>query len=109
VVAANTNAEAQHLASSVYAFFLNVIRGTSGQLQPPVEIDSIWNEQEEMAVQQMLRYQFVGDQATVATQLNRFIQQTQVDEVMVVSNIYDHEARLQSYELLAGVKELQVV
>ena len=61
-------------------------------------------------MKQMLRYLFVGDQATVAwSPTNRFIQQTQVDEVMVVSNIYDLEARLRSYELLAGVKELQAV
>ena len=108
VIAADTDAEAHHLASSVYAFFLNVIRGTSGRLQPPVDIDTLWSPQEEMAARQMLRYMFTGNQQTVAKQLNQFIQQTEVDEIMVVSNIYEHKARLRSYELLAGIKEMNL-
>jgi alkanesulfonate monooxygenase SsuD/methylene tetrahydromethanopterin reductase-like flavin-dependent oxidoreductase (luciferase family) len=50
----------------------------------------------------MLKYAFVGSPQTVSTALDEFVRQTSVDEVMVVSAIYDHRARLRSYELLAG-------
>lgn len=106
VVAADTMPEAEKLATSLYAFFLNVVRGTSYPLQAPVEdIDSIWNENEKSLVLQMLRYNFVGNPASIASQLQQFVNDTQVDELMVVSNIFDHSARIHSYEILAGVKE----
>ncbi len=105
VIAANTNEEAHHLATSLYAFFMNVIRGTSDRLKPPVDIESIWTEQEKQAVIQMLGYTFIGDAETIKHQLEQFIEKTHVDEIMVVSNIYDHASRLKSYEMLAGLKK----
>ena len=106
VIAADTNKEAYQLATSLYAFFLNVIRGTSFPLQAPVnDLEVIWNEGEEAAVKQMLTYNFVGDAATLEQQLKTFVGETKVDELMVVSNIFDHNARLHSYEILAGIKE----
>ena len=102
VVAADTDEEAKRLASSLFAFFLNVVRGTSFPLQPPVDnIDTIWNDTEKYHVLQMLQYNFVGSAATVKAQLQRFINDTKVDELMVVSNIFDHNARVHSYKLIA--------
>lgn len=101
VVSADTDEEAQYLASSLYTSFLNVIRGTSYPMQPPVDnIDEMWTETEKYAVQQMLQYSFIGNAANVQAQLQNFVDATQVDEIMVMSNIYDHEARVHSYELL---------
>ncbi|MBA2329409.1 MAG: LLM class flavin-dependent oxidoreductase [Flavisolibacter sp.] len=101
VVAADTDEEANYLASSLYAFFLNVVRGTSFPLNAPVDdFDAIWNENEKFAVQQMLKYNFTGSTATVEKQIKSFIEQTVVDELMVISNIYDHNARVRSYEIL---------
>ena len=107
VVAADTTEEAKRLATSLYAFFLNVVRGTSNPLAaPPKNLDALWNDAERAAVLQMLKYNFVGSKELVGKQLDEFIQRTQVDELMVVSNIFDHQARIRSYELLAQFKEV---
>ena len=106
VIAADTNEEANHLATSLYTFFLNVTRGPSYPLQQPVhDMDAIWNEGEEHAVKQMLAYSFIGGADKVANEMQDFLNNTQVDEIMVVSNIFDHKARLRSYEIIAQIKE----
>jgi luciferase family oxidoreductase group 1 len=105
-VVADTDAEAQHLATSLYASFLNVIRGTSNLLQPPVDdLDSLWDGSEKYAVHQMLRYSYIGSPATVKEGLESLLKTTRADELMVSSHIYDHAARLRSYELLAELKK----
>ncbi|WP_205502923.1 LLM class flavin-dependent oxidoreductase [Rufibacter psychrotolerans] len=103
VVAADTQEEAAYLATTMYRSFLGVIRGTAGLMQPPVEsMDGLWDASEQYAVQNMLRCSFVGNPETVKEGLQRFVDQTQVDEVIVTSSIYDHAARLHSYELISG-------
>ncbi|GAA4707660.1 LLM class flavin-dependent oxidoreductase [Brevibacillus fulvus] len=102
VVAADTDEEAQRLATSMQQQFLNLVRGRPGQLRPPVDsMDEIWNEFERVAVHQQLRYMFVGSPATVEKQLQTFLDETQADELMITAQIYDHQARLRSYELVA--------
>ncbi|MFD2512338.1 LLM class flavin-dependent oxidoreductase [Pontibacter locisalis] len=102
VVAADTDEEANRLATTLYTSFLNVIRGTPNQMQPPAsDMESLWNASEKYAVQQMLRYAFIGSPETVKKGLGEFIEITQADELMVTSHIYDHEARVHSYELLS--------
>jgi len=106
VVAADSDEKAQHLATSVFNFFLNVVRGTSNRLQPPVDsLDSIWSAQEKYAVEQMLNYNFVGSSETVRAQMQHFVDMTQADEIMVVSNIYDHAARVRSYEIISQFRQ----
>ena len=106
VVAADTDEEAQRLATSLYAFFLNVVRGTSFPLNAPIEnIDVIWNDAERNAVLQMLQYSFIGSSETVREQIQSFVDSTGVDELMVVSNIFDHTARLRSYEIISQFKK----
>jgi luciferase family oxidoreductase group 1 len=102
VVAAETDKEAQHLATSLYAFFGNVVRGTSFPLNAPVdEISTVLNDAELYAVKQMLQYSFIGSADTVKQQMQDFIDTTGVNELMIVSNIFDHSARVRSYELIA--------
>ncbi|MEI9946441.1 MAG: LLM class flavin-dependent oxidoreductase [Chitinophagaceae bacterium] len=102
VVAADTDEGAQRLATSLQQLFLGVISGKRKPLQPPVDdADAILNESEMYAIQQMLTYLFVGGPATIEQQLQSFLEQTQVNEVMVTSHIYDHPARLYSYKLFA--------
>jgi luciferase family oxidoreductase group 1 len=104
-IVAETDAEANQLATSLYAFFLNVVRGTSFPLKPPIaDIDALWSEGERNMVMQMLQYNFVGSKETVKPQLDAFVNQTGIDEVMVVTNVFDHQARVRSYELLAAAK-----
>jgi luciferase family oxidoreductase group 1 len=105
VICADTDEAAEYLASSLYAFFGNVVRGTSFPLNEPVpDISAVLNEAEMAVVQQMLQYSFVGSMATVKEKVNQFIADTGVDELMVVTNVYDHAARLRSYELLAAAQ-----
>ena len=107
VIAADTDEAADRLATSLYTFFLNVIRGTSYPLQQPVDdMDAIWKEGEEHAVKQMLAYSFIGGADKVAKEMQDFLNTTQVDEIMVVSNIFDHTARLRSYEIISQIKEV---
>ncbi|GHA53767.1 LLM class flavin-dependent oxidoreductase [Pontibacter akesuensis] len=104
VIAADTDAEALRQSTSLYRAFLNVIRGTGHPLQPPVDsMNGLWDASERYAVSQMLRYSFVGSPATVQEEIQAFVDETQVDEIMVASTMYDHTARLRSYEILADL------
>lgn len=107
VIAADTDQEALHLSTTLYQAFLNVIRGKALPLQPPVEsMAPLWDANERFAVNQMLRYSFVGSPSTVQEELQAFLDETQVDELMVASGLYDHKARLRSYELLAEMRQV---
>jgi luciferase family oxidoreductase group 1 len=104
VVAADNDAEAQKNATSLYRMFKGVISGKRELLQPPANsIDEVLNEYEEEQVNQMLSCTFIGSKETIAQDLQEFLDQTQVDEIMATSHIFDHQARLRSYELLAEV------
>jgi luciferase family oxidoreductase group 1 len=104
VIAAETDAEARHLFTSMQQSFANIFRGTRNQLPPPIDdIESYWSPMEKAQAQRMLACSFVGSAATVRDSLSRFIAATQADEVMVAAAIYDHAARLRSYEILAGI------
>jgi luciferase family oxidoreductase group 1 len=104
IVAADTDAEAEKLVTSLYQLFKGIVTGKRKLLQPPVDsMDGIWDDYEEAQASQMLACTFVGSKDTVKTDLQRFIDQTQIDEIMASSHIYDHQARLRSYELMAEV------
>lgn len=101
VVAADTDAEAQMLFTSAQQQFTNLIRGTPGRLPPPIDdIESYWTPAEKAHVASMLTCSFVGSRETVARGLEHFLNQTGVEELIVASAIYDHAARLRSYEIL---------
>jgi luciferase family oxidoreductase group 1 len=102
VVAAQTDAEAHHLATSFQMLALGLIRNHRKPLQPPVEsMDTLWSEGERAAVQQFATFSFIGSSGTVQQSLQAFLERTDVDEIMVTSHIYDHAARLRSYEIIA--------
>lgn len=104
VFAADTDEEARYLFTSAQQQFTNLVRGTPGQLRPPIDdIDSYWSPMEKTHASSMLRYAFVGSAETVRNGLEQFVEQTGVDELMVASAIYDHAARLRSYEILADI------
>jgi alkanesulfonate monooxygenase SsuD/methylene tetrahydromethanopterin reductase-like flavin-dependent oxidoreductase (luciferase family) len=80
------------------------VRGSPGKLPPPVaDIERTWSPAEKAQVARMLTYSLVGDAATVGRGLARFMEETRVDEVMAVGAIFDHQARLRSYEILAEI------
>ena len=100
-IAAETDAGARRLFTSVQQSFLNLIRGVPGQLLPPVDdMDSRWSASEKAQVSAMLKYSCVGSKDAVGGAMRDFQRRTGVDELMVVSAIHDHAARLRSYELL---------
>jgi luciferase family oxidoreductase group 1 len=101
VVAAETDAEAVLLSSSVKRLFLGIITGQRKRLQPPVDMKQVWTPQEEAAVKQMLAYSFIGSPDTIKAHMEEFLTHTGVDELMATSHIYDHQARLKSYEIFA--------
>jgi luciferase family oxidoreductase group 1 len=104
VVAADTDAEANKLVTSLYQLFLGIVTGKRRLLQPPVnDMNQVWDVYEEEQASQMLACTFVGSKETLKTDLQQFLDQTGVDEIMATSHIFDHAARLRSYELLAEV------
>ena len=104
VFAAETDAEARRLFSSAQQSFTHLIRGTRGQLPPPIDdIESYWAPHEKAQAMNMLSCSFVGSAETVRRGLESFLAETGADEIMVASAIYDHAARVRSYEILAEV------
>lgn len=102
VIAADTDEEARWLATTPQQAFLNLIRNEPGPLAPPVEKLN-WNPFEEAAVASRFRAAVVGSADTVRRGLERFLAETQVDELMVATTVYDHAARLRSYEMVAEI------
>lgn len=108
VIAAETDAEARRLFTTPQQGFTNAVRGRRSKLQPPVDdIEDYWAPFEKAQASRMLACSFVGSASTVKKGLERFIEETHADELIVVSAIYDHAARLRSYEMLAELAGLQ--
>jgi len=104
VIAAESDAEARRLFTSAQQQFANMVRGTRGRLQPPVEdIERYWTPMEKAHASSMLSRSIVGSPETVRTGLKQFAAETGVDELIVVTAIYDHAARLRSYEILSDI------
>ena len=104
VVAGDTDAEANRLSTSLQQLFLGIITNKRRLLQPPVDsMDNIWTPAEAYAAKQMLEYSFFGSADTIKDALQSFILRTGINEIMASSHIYDHEARLRSYELFGEV------
>jgi luciferase family oxidoreductase group 1 len=104
VIAADTTEHALTLATSMQQSFLNLIRNRPGQLPPPVDnLNELCNEHERTALQERLESSIVGEPDTVRVKLQAFLDKTGANELMVNGMIYDHEARLRSYEIVSEV------
>lgn len=102
-VVANTDDDARRLFTTTQQAFTNMQRGRPGQAQPPIDdIDEYWTPQEKARADHRLTYSFVGAPNTVREALDTFVDRTGVDELMIVANVFDHAARVRSYELLAA-------
>jgi luciferase family oxidoreductase group 1 len=103
VVAAPTDEEAAYLFTSIQQRFLGMRRGIRGPLPPPVaSMQGLWSDNEREGVERMLWASAVGSPDTVAAQVQRLIAATQADELIVASAVYEHAARVRSYQLLAA-------
>jgi luciferase family oxidoreductase group 1 len=109
VYAATTDAEAKRLFSSAQMQFLNLLRGAPGQLSPPIDdFDAITSPQERAHIAHTMTYNFVGTPANVADKLQEFLRITGANELIVTSQMYDHAARLRSFELLSNVRDTAI-
>jgi luciferase family oxidoreductase group 1 len=106
VYAADTDAEAARLFTSQQRAFLNLRRGVPGPLPPPVEsMAGHWSAAEEAMISSAFREAVVGAPDTVERGLRAFLERTGVDELMVTAAIFDHDARLRSFALVAQARD----
>jgi luciferase family oxidoreductase group 1 len=104
VIAADTDIEANRLATSLYQMFIGIITGRRTRLQPPVDnMKELWTDYEEEAARQMLQLSLIGSPDTIKSKMKTLIEKTAMDEIMVISNIYDQKAKLYSYQLFADI------
>jgi luciferase family oxidoreductase group 1 len=104
IMAAESDQEAQYLATTSLQRFLKLIRGEPFLLEPPVEsMDGLWGFQEKELVASRFRAAIVGGPATVRRKLEDFVERTQADEIMIQCEPYDHQARLRSFEITAEI------
>jgi len=106
VIAAETDAAARRLFTTPQQRFLRLIRNQPVELLPPVDsMEPLWQDFERAAVETKLSAAIVGSNATVKTGLEKLLSETAADEVIVVTDTYDHDDRLRSYERLATVSQ----
>ena len=106
VVAADTDAEAARLATSLQQSFVLLRRGHPGPLPPPVDsMDGLWSPVEQTGVEHAFREAVIGSPSTVKRGLAAFLKRTQIDELMVTAAIFDSDARLRSFELVAQIRD----
>lgn len=102
VIAADTDEEAELLATSLLKVFIGLVTNDRRPIQPPGELPDAYSIPEVRAlVNSMLACTFVGSRETLQKKLNKFISETHIDELMVSTNIYDTEAKLKSYTILS--------
>jgi luciferase family oxidoreductase group 1 len=102
VCAAESEEEAALLRTSSLQSFVNLRRGVPGKLPPPVEgYEEGLSAAEQAMVRELSRCAAVGNPASVKQQMEAFLEETQADELVIVCSIYDHRARLRSYEIAA--------
>ena len=105
VCAADTDAQAKRLFTSVQQQWVNRIRGTPAAMPPPVDsMDGRWTEAEKISLEGNLGRTAVGSPETVGRAISAFMAETRADEIIMISQIYDQAARIHSYEVVADVR-----
>jgi luciferase family oxidoreductase group 1 len=105
-IVADTEEEAKRLFTTPQQQSTRMVRGTRGQLPPPInDIESFWSPMEKAHVSSMQSCSFYGSAATIKDKLTPLIEATGADELMVAAAIWDHQARVRSFELLAQSME----
>ena len=104
LVAADTDEQADYLATSVFQRILALMRGQSLVQRPPVKtMDGLWLPHEKEAVHDFLGLAMIGSPQKIRAKLEVLIEQTQADELIFTCDLYEHSDRVHSYELLAQV------
>jgi alkanesulfonate monooxygenase SsuD/methylene tetrahydromethanopterin reductase-like flavin-dependent oxidoreductase (luciferase family) len=107
VVAAETDDKARRLATTQQMSFTNIFRGARGLSQPPIDdIETYWTPMEKAQAMRMLARSIVGSRDSVRAGMAALIKETRADELIIVSDVYKHQERLRSLELIAEAGEL---
>ncbi|MDB5614931.1 MAG: alkane 1-monooxygenase [Devosia sp.] len=103
IIAAETDAEARHLATTQQMSFANIFRGARGLSQPPIDnIDAYWSPSEKAQAANMLGNSIYGSAETVRERIADLVARTGADELMIISDVFDHDKRKRSFEIIAG-------
>jgi luciferase family oxidoreductase group 1 len=106
VIAADTDAQARRNFTSLQQAFINLRRGMPGQIPPPIDdIDVFCPPAERAGVDHALSCSVIGSPETVERGLRSFMEATRPDELMITANLYEHAARLRSFEIVAQVRD----
>ena len=102
IIAADTDAEARHLATSQQMSFADLFRGARSLTRPPIDdIETYWSPLEKAKASQMLACTIIGGPATVREGMEKLVERTGADEIMVVSDIFATDKRFRSFEIIA--------
>ena len=106
-MAAETDARAEFLATSMYQRSLGIVRGQRAALLPPVEsMEGLWSRAEQLALAERMALMVVGGPDRIRAGLQEIIDVTQADELILVSDAYAAEDRLRSFDLIAQAAEV---
>ena len=107
IIAAGSDDMARRLATTQQMSFTNIFRGARGLSQPPIDdIESYWTPMEKAQAMRMLARSIVGSPDTVRKGIGAMVEETRADELIIVSDVYEHAERLRSIELIAQAAEL---
>ena len=107
IIAADSDAEARRLATTQQMSFADLLRGARRLSRPPISnIEDYWSPTEKAQAQRMLARSIVGAPDTVQAGISALVEETGADELMIVSDIYDLEARKRSLEIIANSRAL---
>jgi luciferase family oxidoreductase group 1 len=108
IIAAETDAAARRLATTQQMSFASIFRGERGLSQPPIDdIETYWSPMEKMQATRMLERSIIGSPDTVRAGMEALVEETGADELIVVSDVYDHALRLRSFELIAAAAGIE--
>ncbi len=104
VIISDTDKEAERLSTSLIRLIVGIFTGKRDFVKPPTDMTLDLKEiMQHPQVHQMLKYSFIGSKATVKAQVMKFMEQTEADELIAVTHIYDADVRIRSYELFAEI------
>lgn len=105
IICAPTDAEARRLATTQQMSFTNIFRGARGLSKPPIDdIEAYWTPTEKVQAMRMLQRSIYGSPETVKAGIAALVAETRADELIVVSDVYDHALRLRSFEMIAATQ-----
>ena len=106
IIVADTDTEARRLATTQQMSTTHLLRGDRCPSKAPIDdIDTYWSPEEKRQAQRMLANSIIGSPDTVRQGLKELLERTRANELMIVSDVYDHALRLRSYERIAQVMQ----